>query len=128
MENGRQLATDPPPRSAAETVGPHLLGRLYEPDRRDWSLPRLLDIAEPPESILRQTLEQVIQETTYLTDWRSYLILSRWLKKQNKPPEPSGKKPAWELKIQLVGSTREPRRTHRPKASRRTSSRGRGAR
>lgn len=49
MENHRQLAVDPPPRSASQTTGPHLLGRIYKPDPRDWSLARLMEIAEPPE-------------------------------------------------------------------------------
>ena len=43
MEPTRQLAVDPPTRSAAATTGRHLLGRLYKEDPRDWSLLRLID-------------------------------------------------------------------------------------
>ncbi len=51
----RLLAMDPPPRSAALTLGRHLLGRIYRPDRRDWSLDRLLSIAEPDPKTLGMT-------------------------------------------------------------------------
>lgn len=107
MENDRRLAMDPPTRSAGEGAGPHLLGRLYRPDPRDWSLDRLMEIAEPPESIRQRTIEQVMAETSYFTDWNAYLIFWRWLKKHHKPtptprPTPAGDAtPAWDLKIQL---------------------------
>jgi hypothetical protein len=106
MANDRRLAIDPPERSASEEVGPQLLGRVYRPDPRDWSLDRLMEIAEPPESILQQTVEQVLRDTTYFSDWRSYLVFWRWLSKHRKPtpgptPKPTDAAPAWELKIQL---------------------------
>lgn len=104
MEEGRRLAMDPPERSAGESIGAHLLGRVYRPDPRDWSLARLMEIAEPPEEIRQRTVEQVMAETTYFTDWRSYLVFWRWLKKAQAPapPRPSGDRaPAWELPIQL---------------------------
>jgi papain like protease len=103
MEPTRQLAVDPPTRSAAATTGRHLLGRLYKEDPRDWSLLRLMEIAEPAESILQRTVEQVMEETTYFTDWRSYLVFWRWLKKQRKPPKPveGDTTPGWPLSIQL---------------------------
>jgi hypothetical protein len=98
MEN----ASDRPLRSAGETVGPHLLGRLYRPDARDWSIARLLEIAEPPESILDQTVNEVMSETPYFSDWRSYLVFWRWLKKHSQPPKPPGDTtPGWPLNIQL---------------------------
>ena len=80
-----ESASDRPLRSASETVGPHLLGRLFRPDPRDWSIAQLLEIAEPPDSILQKTVEQVLAETTYFSDWRSYLVFWRWLKKQREP-------------------------------------------
>jgi hypothetical protein len=102
MESSRRLAVDPPPRSASQTLGPHLLGRIYVPDPRDWSLMRLTEIAEPPPSLLEKTVQQVLDETTYFSDWRSYLVLWRWLKQQkHKPPKPTDDAPGWELKIQL---------------------------
>lgn len=101
MASHRQLAVDPPPRSASETTGPHLLGRIYKPDPRDWSLARLMEIAEPPESILQKTIEQAMRETPYFSDWRSYLVFWRWLKKQRKQDRPKDAAAAWELTIQL---------------------------
>ncbi|QLQ36718.1 hypothetical protein [Micromonospora robiginosa] len=108
MELDRRLAQDPPERSASEVVGPRLLGRVYRPDPRDWSLPRLMEIAEPPASIRQRTIEQVLGETTYFTDWRAYLVFWRWLKKQagGTPPGPGptpggDAAPAWQLPIQL---------------------------
>jgi Papain family cysteine protease len=102
VEQGRRLAADPPRRSASEQVGPHLLGRVYKPDPRDWTLSRLLQVAEPPESILDKTIAQVMEETTYFSNWRDYLVLWRWLKRQRQPggstPDTT---PPWELKIQL---------------------------
>lgn len=99
----RQLAMDPPPRSASATLGRHLLGRIYKPDPRDWSLSRLMEIAEPPASTLQMTVEQVLGQTKYFADWPSYLVFWRWLKKQKKPtPKPTGDTtPGWELKVQL---------------------------
>jgi hypothetical protein len=97
-----ESASDRPLRSASETVGPHLLGRLFRPDPRDWSIAQLLEIAEPPDSILQKTVEQVLAETTYFSDWRSYLIFWRWLKKQREPAKPAGDTtPGWQLNIQL---------------------------
>ncbi|MFC7547019.1 C1 family peptidase [Plantactinospora sp. GCM10030261] len=103
MEEGRRLAVDPPRRSAGGVADRRLLGRIYRPDPRDWSLSRLLEIAEPPDSIRQSTIEQVLAETTYFTDWRSYLVFWRWLKKQQEPapPAPTDRAPAWELPIQL---------------------------
>jgi len=45
MDDKRELAMDPPPRSASATLGRHLLGRIYKPDPRDWSVAKLLEIA-----------------------------------------------------------------------------------
>ncbi|MEV4757175.1 C1 family peptidase [Micromonospora sp. NPDC049559] len=102
MANERRLAVDPPPRSAALVPGPRLLGRVYAPDPRDWTLPQLMEIAEPPESIRQRTIEQVMRETTYFSDWRAYLVFWRWLSRQREPePRPVDAAPAWELKIQL---------------------------
>jgi hypothetical protein len=91
---------DPPANSAGQEVGPHLLGRVYRADARDWSLDRLMGIAEPSESILQQTVEQVMQNTTYFTDWRSYLVFWRWLRK-HQVPVLVDTKPPWEIDIQL---------------------------
>ena len=55
MDEMRRLAIDPPARSAALTLGRHLLGRIYKPDARDWSLARLLEVAEPTDAILQKT-------------------------------------------------------------------------
>ena len=104
MENDRRLAMDPPPRSAAESIGPQLLGRVYAPDPRDWSLPRLMELAEPPESIRQSTIEQVLRDTSYLDNWPNLLIFWRWLRRQRErqPPPPAGDpRPAWGLTIQL---------------------------
>ncbi|WP_157756738.1 hypothetical protein [Plantactinospora sp. KBS50] len=101
MEPDRRLAMDPPQRSASEQTGPRLLGRVYRPDPRDWSLARLMEIAEPSEEILQRTVEQVMTETSYFTDWRAYLVFWRWLKKQNRPAPAGDRAPAWELPIQL---------------------------
>jgi hypothetical protein len=96
----RKLASDPPMRSAGDLTGPHLLGRIRRPDQRDWTLSRLLEIADPPESILQQTIEQVIEGNQYFSDWRSYLVFWRWLKRHRQPEKPVGVLP-WELDIQL---------------------------
>ncbi|MEV1289516.1 hypothetical protein [Micromonospora sp. NPDC049679] len=101
MEQDRRRAVDPPARSASETIGRHLLGRLYQPDPRDWSLPQLLEIADPPESIRQKTVDQVIRETSYFSDWRSYLVFWRWLNRQREPVAPRDAAPAWELNVQL---------------------------
>ena len=102
MDDIKRLAMDPPPRSAAATLGRHLLGRIYKPDERDWSMARLMAVAEPTDALLQKTLEQVRQETTYFSEWPAYLVLWRWLKKHQKPPEPVGDTtPGWDLKIQL---------------------------
>jgi len=106
MANDRRLAIDPPERSASESVGPQLLGRVYRPDPRDWSLDRLMEIAEPSESILQRTVEQVLRDTPYFSDWRSYLVFWRWLSKHREPtpgppPTPTDAAPAWDLKVQL---------------------------
>lgn len=100
MEPARQLAMDPPPRSAAATLGRHLLGRIYKPDPRDWSLSRLLEIAEPPGSTMQMTVEQVLAKTPYFSNWQSYLVFWRWIKKQKKPVV-GDTTPGWPLKIQL---------------------------
>src|SRR5207245_11804461 len=86
MEEGRRLAADGPTRSASDLIGPHLLGRVFRPDPRDWSLSRLMDIAEPPESTLQQTVEQVMESTEYLSNWQAYLVFWRWLKRHCEPP------------------------------------------
>jgi hypothetical protein len=103
MDEIRRLAVDPPPRSAAATLGRHLLGRIYKPDPRDWSIAKLLEIAEPTDAILQMTIDQVRQQTTYFTNWPSYLVLWRWLKAHGKPPKPvvGDTTPGWDLKIQL---------------------------
>jgi hypothetical protein len=103
MDEMRRLAIDPPPRSAALTLGRHLLGRIYKPDPRDWSLSQLMAIAEPTDAILQKTIDQVRQETTYFSDWRSYLVFWRWLKSHGKTPPPvvGDTSPGWDLKIQL---------------------------
>ena len=65
----RQLAMDPPPRSAALTLGRHLLGRIYKPDPRDWKLSRLMELAEPGDGTLDMTVQQVLDQTPYFTTW-----------------------------------------------------------
>lgn len=101
MDQDRRLAIDPPARSAADTIGPHLLGRVYQPDPRDWSLERLMEIAEPSDELLGKTVQQVMDQTTYFSDWRSYLVLWRWLKHHKEPVKPADTAPAWELTVQL---------------------------
>src|SRR5439155_75891 len=85
MEEGRRLAMDAPARSASELIGPHLLGRTFRPDSRDWKLSRLMEIADPPESTLQQTVEQMLEGTEYFTNWRAYLVFWRWLKRHRQP-------------------------------------------
>jgi hypothetical protein len=103
MQEPRELAIDPPPRSAALTLGRHLLGRIYRPDPRDWSIARLMELAEPGADTLGMTVGQVLDRTPYFSTWTNYLIFWRWLKKQKKPqPTPTGDtSPGWDLKIQL---------------------------
>ncbi|HEX9236705.1 MAG TPA: hypothetical protein VF972_10555 [Actinomycetota bacterium] len=102
MAEQRRLAMDAPERSAVVQLGPHLLGRVYKADARDWSLQKLMEIAEPPESIIQQTVEQVMKTTPYFTEWRSYLVFWHWLKRHQQPVKPaSDTTPAWELDIQL---------------------------
>jgi hypothetical protein len=47
MDDRRRLAIDPPQQSAAATLGPHLLGRIYKPDPRDWTLEQLFQVLAP---------------------------------------------------------------------------------
>jgi hypothetical protein len=101
MEAGRRLAADGPERSASDLTGPQLLGRIFSPDARDWSLSRLMEVADPPESILQQTVEQVLETTDYFSDWRSYLVFWRWMKRHRQPPEKKDVTPPWELEVQL---------------------------
>lgn len=108
MQEPRELAMDPPPRSAALTLGRHLLGRIYKPDPRDWSIARLLELAEPSAGTLDMTVQQVLDQTPYFATWPNYLVFWRWLKKQHKkpgpkppPPAPGDTTPTWPLKIQL---------------------------
>src|SRR5471030_2551504 len=111
MASTSRSAADRPLRSASETVGPHLLGRLYTPDSRDWSVARLMELAEPPDSILDQTINQVLTGTSYFSDWTSYLVLWRWLKKRQQPAKPdqpdqpdkplADTTPGWALNVQL---------------------------
>ena len=100
----RQLAMDPPPRSAALTLGRHLLGRIYKPDPRDWKLSRLMELAEPGDGTLDMTVQQVLDQTPYFTTWPNYLVFWRWVKQQKKGPKPAptgDTTPGWDLKIQL---------------------------
>ena len=100
----RQLAMDPPPRSAALTLGRHLLGRIYKPDPRDWKLSRLMELAEPGDGTLDLTVQQVLDQTPYFTTWPNYLVFWRWVKQQKKGPKPAptgDTTPGWDLKIQL---------------------------
>ena len=103
MEPTRQLAIDPPPRSAALTLGRHLLGRIYKPDPRDWSVARLLEVAEPTDAVLQMTVEQVLANTPYFSSWPNYLTFWRWLKRHphGPKPAPNDTTPGWELKLQL---------------------------
>ena len=99
MADDRRMAADPPQRSASRELGPHLLGRIYTPDARDWSMGKLRELAEPPDAILGQTVQQVIDSKTYFSDWRSYLVFWHWLNKKKKPAkkDPGG----WALNVQL---------------------------
>jgi len=107
VDEPRSLAIDPPLLTAADQPGPHLLGRVYRPDPRDWSLEQLMAIAQPEDSILQQTIEQVIETRTYFATWPAYLVFWRWVKLHQQPapgPEPgpaSDGTPAWPLAIQL---------------------------
>jgi hypothetical protein len=76
---------------------------VYKPDPRDWSVARLMELAEPSDAILKKTIEQVMRETTFFTDWPSFLVFWRWLKSHGKTPKPivGDTTPGWELKIQL---------------------------
>ena len=103
MQEQRTLAMDPPPRSAALTLGRHLLGRIYKPDPRDWSIARLMEVAEPDAKTLDLTVRQVLDTTPYFSSWPNYLVFWRWLKQQGKKPKPTpgDTTPGWDLKIQL---------------------------
>jgi hypothetical protein len=103
MDGTPQSASDRPLRSASETVGRHLLGRIYTEDSRDWSVARLMEIAEPPDSILDQTINQVLTDTSYFSDWRSYLIFWHWLRKHQQPvaPPAGDTTPGWALNVAL---------------------------
>lgn len=99
MADDRRMAADPPQRSASSSPGAHLLGRIYTPDARDWSMGKLRELAEPSDAILTQTVQQVIDSKTYFSDWRSYLVFWHWLNKKKKPvkKDPGG----WALNVQL---------------------------
>jgi hypothetical protein len=105
MQEPRELALDPPPRSAAMTLGRHLLGRIYRPDPRDWTMSRLMEVAEPGPATLDMTVQQVLDQSTWFSVWRDYLVFWRWLKKQHPhpgpAPQPVDSTPGWPLKIQL---------------------------
>jgi len=104
MARERRLAIDAPIRSAAINPGRHLLGRVYTPDARDWSLSRLMAVAEPSDAILQQTIDQVMKTTQYFSNWSAYLALWRWLKTKQQPVvpvPPATGTPAWELLTQL---------------------------
>jgi hypothetical protein len=100
MPDNPQEAIDRPLRSASQTLGRHLLGRILVPDPRDWTLARLMEIAEPSDSVRDMTVDQILRETTYFTDWRAYLVFWRWLKRQDTPKR-ADDTPAWPLNIQL---------------------------
>jgi hypothetical protein len=102
MAQQRKLALDAPARSASEQVGPHLLGRVYKEDPRDWSLEQLRTVADVPDSIMQKSVQEVLHETTFFSVWRDFLVLWRWLKQQQKPaPIPADSTPAWQDLIQL---------------------------
>jgi hypothetical protein len=95
---------DAPARSAGEGPGAHLLGRVYREDARDWTMEQLTRGLEVPDSILQMSVQDVLEETTFFSSWRDYLVLWRWLKLHQKPgpgPAPADTTPPWEDLIQL---------------------------
>jgi hypothetical protein len=90
-----------------DSIGPHLLGRRYDPDERDWTITDLERLAPPDSSLLDKTVRDVIHEGTYFSSWGGILLFWRWVKSlipglpkpPPPPPPPAGK--TWEDLIQL---------------------------
>ncbi len=87
-------ATAGPPRtarlaSAADKVGPHLLGRRPSPrDARDWKMADFL-LPAPNDSILSQTVQQILNARTYFASWPGILIFWEWAKHHQPGPGPA---------------------------------------
>jgi hypothetical protein len=78
-------------------LGPHLLGRIYKPDERDWSPEKLHLELQPPESLLNMTVGEAIAESSFFQSWTGWLALWKWVKGHLHPkpaPTPS-ETPAW---------------------------------
>ena len=89
----------------SETIGPHLLGRRYQPDDRDWKMGELLALDKPGADLLEKTIRQVHDEGTYFSSWQAMLIFWRWIKTLDgavpSPPPIVEKSKVWEDPIQL---------------------------
>ena len=81
-----------------EQLGPHLLGRKFVADDRDWDLPKLhahlSSQPMPPDSIADKTVRQLVTETDYLSTWQGILAFWRWIKAFFFHPAPSPTPPA----------------------------------
>ncbi len=81
--------------SAADNLGPHLLGRNPSPpDPRD----KNYGMAE--ELSLDMTLREVQERTSFLSSWFGLLRFWRWIK-ANRPPVVTTDSKIWELRQQL---------------------------
>lgn len=77
------LLTDEP-----TVIGPHLLGRKYVADDRDWSVDKLHAYLEagkpvPPEGLLDMTVRQAIADPAtrqFFITWKGILALWAWIK------------------------------------------------
>jgi len=87
-----------------DQIGPHLLGRIYAPDDRDYAMSDYLGIAPPTDDIKSMTIQQVHDTTEYFSSWRGLLVFWHWAK-TGFGPAPGPPSPAtavvWEDKIQL---------------------------
>lgn len=88
----------------SETIGPHLLGRKYVPDDRDWKMTVALALDYPTADLLNKTVRQVLDDGTYFSSWPGILLFWRWIKTVDATPTPTPPPPparVWDDPIQL---------------------------
>jgi hypothetical protein len=105
-------ALDKPEESAAENLGPHLLGaEIKPPDPRNLSMGEFLELEKAgltyDENLRTMTLQELIDQG-YLQNWTAVRIFWRWLKGHLHPPAPEpiptptpAEGPPWNDPIQL---------------------------
>ena len=83
---------------APTEIGPHLLGRRYEPDPRDWTPEKLhatlgADPKTPPAALLDETVRQAIGDSPFFQTWAGIRWLWRWIKANFLHPSPTPPSP-----------------------------------